>query len=128
MKLSHSFLSKYTYPTDLSCPSVFTKIKYQAFLYKYILVLALYRFITLMHIILGVLYPSNTALTFQSHSYSLQKMYKNTFQTLKLPTLKLPKCQKGPTTSHLLTASGRFKHPWRHYKKILILKLFKKLD
>lgn len=30
--------------------------------------------------------------------------------------------------SHLLTASGRFKHPWRHYKKILILKLFKKLD
>lgn len=118
MKLSHSFISKYTYPTDLSCPSVFTKIKYQAFLYKYILVLALYVFI----------YPSNTALTFQSHSYSLQKMYKNTFQTLKLPTLKLPKCQKGPTTSHLLTASGRFKHPWRHYKKILILKLFKKLD
>lgn len=31
-------------------------------------------------------------------------MYKNTFQTLKLP-----KCEKGPTTSHLLTASGRFK-------------------
>lgn len=55
------------------------------------------------------IYPSNTALTFQSHSYSLQKMYKNTFQTPKLPTLKLPKCQKGPTTSHLLTASGRFK-------------------
>lgn len=50
------------------------------------------------------IYPSNTALTFHSHSYSLQKMYRNTFQILKLP-----KCEKGPTTSHLLTASGRFK-------------------